>query len=111
MSEERIVRYTRDQIPADGGTDWARVLAMTDEEIERNAADDPENPLLTAEELARLEPVRPEDRAKVPVYIRLDPDIVDFFKSGGPGYQTRINAALREHMQRALQRQWRRAGP
>lgn len=111
MSEERIVRYTRDQIPADGGTDWARVLAMTEEEIERNAAEDPDNPLLSAEELARAELVHPEDRAKVPVYIRLDADAVEFFKSGGPGYQTRINAALREHVQRALQRQWRRAGP
>jgi uncharacterized protein (DUF4415 family) len=111
MSEERIVRFTRDEIPADGGTDWERVRAMSDEEIERNAADDPDNPPLSAEELARLEAVRPEDRAKVPVYIRLDPEIVEFFKSGGPGYQTRMNAALRDHVQRALQRQWRRAGP
>ena len=111
MSEERIARYTRDQIPADGGTDWGRVLAMTEEEIERNAAEDPDNPPLTAEELARAELVYPEDRAKVPVYIRLDADVVEFFKSGGPGYQTRINAALREHVQRALQRHWRRAGP
>lgn len=32
---------------------------------------------------------------KVPVSIRLDPDILDWFKAKGPGYQTRINAALR----------------
>ena len=110
MSDERIVRFSRDEVPV-GRTDWARLRAMTEEEIERNAADDPDNPPLTSEELARLELVRPEDRAKVPVYIRLDPDVVEFFKSGGPGYQTRINAALRDHMERALQRQWRRAGP
>jgi uncharacterized protein (DUF4415 family) len=111
MSEKRIVRYTRDQIPAEGGSDWARLRAMSDEEIERNAAEDPDNPPLSADELARAELVYPEDRIKVPVYIRLDPDIVDFFKSNGPGYQTRINAALREHVERALQRHWRRAGP
>jgi uncharacterized protein (DUF4415 family) len=110
MSDERIVRFSRDEVPA-GRTDWARLRTMTEEEIERNAADDPDNPSLTSEELARLELVRPEDRAKVPVYIRLDPDVVEFFKSGGPGYQTRINAALRDHMERTLQRQWRRAGP
>lgn len=110
MSDERIVRFSRDEVPV-GRTDWARLRAMTEEEIERNADGDPDNPPLTPDELARLELVRPEDRAKVPVYIRLDPDVVEFFKSGGPGYQTRINAALRDHMERALQRQWRRAGP
>jgi uncharacterized protein (DUF4415 family) len=28
--------------------------------------------------------------------LRLDADVVDFFEAGGKGYQTRINAALRE---------------
>jgi uncharacterized protein (DUF4415 family) len=32
---------------------------------------------------------------KVPVYIRLDSDIVEHFKSGGKGWQTKINDALR----------------
>jgi len=32
---------------------------------------------------------------KVPVSIRLDQDIVDKFKAGGPGWQGRINEALR----------------
>ncbi len=35
-------------------TDWARVAAMTDQEIEANAADDPDNPALTEAELARV---------------------------------------------------------
>lgn len=30
--------------------------------------------------------------------IRLDVDIIDHFKEGGKGWQTRINAALREHL-------------
>ena len=34
-------------------------------------------------------------RAKVAVGIRLDADLVDWFKAEGPGYQTRINAVLR----------------
>lgn len=32
------------------------------------------------------------------VTIRLDVDTLEWFKSAGPGYQTRINQLLREHM-------------
>lgn len=40
-----------------GKTDWERVHNMTEEEIEQNALDDPDNPPLTDEELEQLEPV------------------------------------------------------
>ena len=30
------------------------------------------------------------------VNMRLDPDVLDYFKAGGPGWQSRINAALRK---------------
>ncbi|RSZ58444.1 BrnA antitoxin family protein [Massilia atriviolacea] len=33
------------------------------------------------------------------VTIRLDVDMLKWFKSAGPGYQTRINQILREHME------------
>lgn len=33
---------------------------------------------------------------KVQTAIRYDADIIDAFKSGGPGWQTRMNDALRE---------------
>lgn len=36
---------------------------------------------------------------KIPVSIRLDPDVLNFFKSQGRGYQTRINAVLRAYME------------
>jgi uncharacterized protein (DUF4415 family) len=32
--------------------------------------------------------------------LRLDADLLEWFKSGGDGYQTRINAALREYVER-----------
>lgn len=35
---------------------------------------------------------------KKPYSIRLDSDLVAWFKASGEGYQTRINAALREYM-------------
>ena len=37
---------------------------------------------------------------KKPVALRLDADVLDWFKRGGQGYQTRINEILREHMER-----------
>jgi putative transcriptional regulator len=40
--------------PIHGNTDWARIDAMTEEEIEANALSDPDNPPLTDEELSRM---------------------------------------------------------
>ena len=37
----------------------------------------------------------PSDNPKVAVSIRLDREVVEAFKSGGPGWQTRINDALK----------------
>jgi uncharacterized protein (DUF4415 family) len=41
---------------------------------------------------AKAEPKTPE--SKKGVYIRIDPDILDWLKKQGKGYQTRINAQL-----------------
>ncbi|RJG15421.1 BrnA antitoxin family protein [Massilia cavernae] len=41
----------------------------------------------------------PGTQQKQIVTIRLDVDMLDWFKSAGPGYQTRINQLLREHME------------
>ncbi|EMG36100.1 hypothetical protein PCS_03164 [Desulfocurvibacter africanus PCS] len=76
-------------------TDEARVEAMSDEEITRRAQEDPDNPPLDEEFLAgdweRTDP----RQAKQPVTIRLDSEVVDWFKRGDRcGYQTRINKVL-----------------
>jgi|SaaInl4_135m_RNA_FD_contig_31_428904_length_793_multi_4_in_0_out_0_2 putative transcriptional regulator len=64
MSEkDTIVRVTVDvDNPADGGTDWERVDAMTEEELHANAVADPDNPPMDAKELAAMRPV-PNPRA------------------------------------------------
>jgi len=36
---------------------------------------------------------------KKTISIRLDEDVLDYFKSEGDGYQRRINAVLRSYMQ------------
>jgi len=38
---------------------------------------------------------------KKPVTLRLDADVLAWFKKPGPGYQTRINRALRSLMRKA----------
>ena len=51
----------------------------------------------TAGELLRPKRGRPAlDEPKQHVNIRLDPDILRAFKSKGPGWQTKVNAALRD---------------
>lgn len=45
---------------------------------------------------ARRRPGRPAGSSKVSTTIRFDADVIEAFKRGGPGWQTRINEALRE---------------
>ncbi len=40
------------------------------------------------------------ERPKVAINIRLSPDVLDRFKETGPGWQSRIDAALREWLER-----------
>ena len=101
MKKERIVRYTRSNLPL-GRIDRARVEAMTEAEIDAIAESDLDNPPATDEEMANAVLVRPEDRKAAPLDVRIDADVVAFYMADGEGYQRRINADLREAMQRKL---------
>ena len=76
-------------------TDYNRLATMKDEDID--FSDIPE---ITAEMFARgivrrnLKPIP----AKKQLTLRVDSDVVDWYKRQGPGYQTRINALLRAYM-------------
>jgi uncharacterized protein (DUF4415 family) len=101
MSRENIVSTTleeaRERIRKDGSrTDWARVDAMTDAEIEANMRDDPDWAEFMDIDWSKATIVYPVE--KQAVSIRLDRDVLDFFKASGKGYQTRINAVLRSYM-------------
>jgi uncharacterized protein (DUF4415 family) len=92
MTDERITRVTLEEArKMKGQTDWARLDAMTEVEIERNAAEDPDNPPWTDEDWANAQVVDPQKHTAV----WLDRDIVAWFKEQGPHFQERINAALR----------------
>ena len=72
-------------------TDWNRVKAMSQAEIE-SLADDDDGVLPDGWESSVIMGLPPR---KKEVHIRLDADIIDWFKGHGTGYQTRINAVLR----------------
>ena len=105
MSEERITRVSLKQArKMKSETDWARVDALTDEDIERAVADDPDQSFWTDEDWANARIVWPQGKA--PVTLRLDRDIIAWFKLHGSGYQTRINAVLRAFVEAQKPRDW-----
>ena len=95
MSEKHITRRSLSDRRT-GQTDWARLEALSDPEIEQKIAADPDAaPLLTDEWLSRAELVPPTKRA---ISIRLDDDVLRYFQAGGGRYQTRINQVLRAYV-------------
>ncbi len=85
MSEERTIKYSTDDLPAKGRT-------------RRNAPEGPED--LGPDFWANARIVMP-DAPKEPVTIRIDGDVLAFFKEQGKGYQTRMNAVLRSYYEAA----------
>jgi uncharacterized protein (DUF4415 family) len=86
------VRYTADELnKLESETDWTQVDATTGEEIEQQAQAD-DGPLAEGWEDTVVLGLPGPKRG---VYLRLDRDILDWFKAQGVGYQTRISAVLR----------------
>ena len=88
-----------------GATDFAKVDAHTitaeeyDELPELTEADLEAADLYRGATLIRRGRGRPPvPRTKKLVTLRLDPDVVERWKASGPGWQTRMNAVLRETM-------------
>lgn len=82
----------------EGRTDWARLAAMTDEDVMAAARADPDaQPTTKADWVGAYQPNR---IGKESITIRLDKDVIEWFRAKGEGYQTRINDALRRHITR-----------
>ncbi len=84
----------RKTITQQSRTNWSAVDAMGDEEI--NLSDLPE---VSPEQFARavvrkgLKPVQ----NKTQITLRIDTDVLNWFKNQGKGYQTNINSLLKAY--------------
>jgi uncharacterized protein (DUF4415 family) len=64
-----------------------------------------DTPVLTDEQLAQFRPSHLRGMykpVKKTVNVRLDVDIIEWLKTGGAGYQTRMNEILRKEMLKAI---------
>jgi uncharacterized protein (DUF4415 family) len=96
VSAKRIAKRT--QRNRRGKTDWARVDALTDREIEKAVNSDPDAaPILDSNWFRKAKLVLPE--RKVPISLRMDREVVEWFKASGKQYQSRMNAVLKAFVQ------------
>ena len=72
------------------------VKALTEEQLQNAAASDPDAGAIPPGFWKEATVIMPPEKIKVG--IRLDSDVVEWFKSTGKGYQTRINAVLKSYM-------------
>lgn len=79
-------------------TDFERLAKMKDSEIDYS-----DIPEITPEQFAKavvrkgLKPVPKKSQ----ITLRLDSDVLEWFKGTGKGYHTRINTLLREYMEQS----------
>jgi uncharacterized protein (DUF4415 family) len=79
-----------------GRTDWGRVDELTDEDIAKAVANDPDAAPIDVDWSDAVLVIPPKKKA---ISIRVDEDVLDYFKREGEGYQRRINAVLRSYVQ------------
>ena len=81
--------------PSRGRADPARLRRVSEAEIARTAP--PELRDLPDDFWAAAVPVVPG--AKTPISLRVDNDVLAWFRETGPRYQSRMNAVLRSYME------------
>ena len=101
MSESKNVttRFTIEALPATSGQ--VEALRLRLQRADAHPIDYTDIPKLTDEWFLRAarEGNLATPPAKKPISIKLDEDVLDYFKSEGGRYQTHINAVLRAYMQ------------
>ena len=71
-------------------TDWERIDAMSDDEIDTS-----DSPILDESFFATAQLRLPKDSSLVTVTLGVDADVLKWYAAQGDEFQTRINAALR----------------
>jgi len=98
MSEKDMRRYSAGEIRArrsrgESRSDFDRVRRKSEAELERDIAADPDFAGIHKNWYKDAQAIVPA-RKKL-LSLRIDSDILEWFKRQGPGYQTRINGVLR----------------
>lgn len=96
-SEAHTARHSVLDLPR-GRTDWERLKRLTDREVEAAVRDDPDAGPATDEAFwtdAEFIVAPPKEA----ISIRIDKDVLEWFRGMGRGYQTRINAVLRAYVE------------
>lgn len=99
MAKKRIIsRYTAEELRIGAAgpslTDWNRVDAKTQAQVEADAdSDDLEDGNVWDWTQGSIDLPKP----KAVLNMRVDRDVLEFFKTAGKGYQTKINAVLRAY--------------
>ena len=94
QSHTKFYYMSKKTISSNSETDWQRLDAMTDAEID--LSDCPE---ITPEKFAKavVRQGLPTAKNKVQVTLRIDSDVLEWYKLQGRGYQTQINSLLRAY--------------
>jgi uncharacterized protein (DUF4415 family) len=72
---------------------------MRDEEVEAAAASNPDAPPLDQAFWQEARVVLPRPVRKKHTGLRIDEDVLAWFRANGPGYQTHMNAVLRAYVE------------
>ena len=92
MGKSKIVRVRADRATA-RPRNTARTTVPSDAEIERRSVSDPDNPTLTAAQLASMQLLR-DAPPKVLFSLRIDAHVLAAYRRSGRGWQTRMNDVL-----------------
>jgi len=96
MKEKNITVVSRDA-PRKIKSNLDKLRKLTDEEIDASIANDPDWQEFKDIDWSKAVLIIPPK--KKAISIRVDEDVLDYFKKEGTGYQRRMNAVLRSYMQ------------
>jgi uncharacterized protein (DUF4415 family) len=102
VRKEHIERHTAKNLEAmrqrgESRSDWTKAAAMTSGAIEASVASDPDEAGMIMDwDNATIEMPQP----KAVLNMRVDQEVLDYFRKTGRGYQTRINAVLKSYVSR-----------
>jgi uncharacterized protein (DUF4415 family) len=97
MSERYSKTQSADATPGRRPTDW-HYLDLTDDEIAAAIAGDRSLDIDWSDAVIVVPPKKKANS------IRVAPEVLDFCKNEGPGYQRRINAVLRSYVEQKQKR-------